>query len=565
MPNCSKNRWCILTPPEGTDAQAVKRLASFWSLLGANVEIMTPEHHDLVLAVTSHLPHLIAYTIVGTADELETVTRSEVLKFSAGGFRDFTRIAASDPVMWRDIFLANKDAVLEMLGRFNEDVAALTKAIRRGDGDALVRAVHPHPRHPPRHHRSGPGHAGRRFRPPPRPRRLDVPFRFHPLINQLEDFIFTRLQGQPCTASGHSRTIGPAVMDPSPRVKTSAKVKSKNPSPQHLSKRRAVTVRKEVPFASLAQALTALRPDDAQARLFGELNRCLDVALNNMGRGLSMFDAEARLIVCNKLYREIYSLPKALTRPGTPLAAILRYHVKNETGRDDPQERERQRKWIKTHVAELALGKSFSHTQSLKNGRIVLVSNQPLAGGGWVDIQEDITERRQAENKIDWLARHDTLTEVANRHQFNEQLEKWSAALQDGHAFALHWIDLDHFKEVNDTLGHPAGDALLKSVANRVRKVLRGTDLVGRLGGDEFAILQAGATDQSQATKLVERLQRTLAEPHRVLGHQVTIGASIGIALAPKDGCDPEVLMKKADLALYDAKTSGRSTYAFCP
>jgi cyclohexadieny/prephenate dehydrogenase len=130
-------RWCILTPPEGTDPQAVEKLAAFWQLLGANVEIMTPEHHDLVLAITSHLPHLIAYTIVGTADELETVTRSEVLKFSAGGFRDFTRIAASDPTMWRDIFLANKDGVLEMLGRFNEDVSALTKAIRRGDGDAL--------------------------------------------------------------------------------------------------------------------------------------------------------------------------------------------------------------------------------------------------------------------------------------------------------------------------------------------------------------------------------------------------------------------------------------------
>ncbi len=131
------NRWCILTPPEGTDAQAVDRLAAFWRLLGANVETMTPDHHDLVLAVTSHLPHLIAYTIVGTADELETVTRSEVLKFSAGGFRDFTRIAASDPVMWRDVFLNNKEAVLEMLGRFNEDVSALTKAIRRGDGEAL--------------------------------------------------------------------------------------------------------------------------------------------------------------------------------------------------------------------------------------------------------------------------------------------------------------------------------------------------------------------------------------------------------------------------------------------
>jgi cyclohexadieny/prephenate dehydrogenase len=131
------NRWCILTPPKGTDPKAVEKLAEFWRLLGANVETMAPDHHDLVLAITSHLPHLIAYTIVGTADELQTVTRSEVLKFSAGGFRDFTRIAASDPTMWRDVFLANKDAVLEMLGRFNEDVSALTKAIRKGDGDAL--------------------------------------------------------------------------------------------------------------------------------------------------------------------------------------------------------------------------------------------------------------------------------------------------------------------------------------------------------------------------------------------------------------------------------------------
>jgi cyclohexadieny/prephenate dehydrogenase len=131
------NRWCILTPPEGTDAAATEKLADFWRLLGANIDIMAPDHHDLVLAITSHLPHLIAYTIVATADELQTVTRSEVLKFSAGGFRDFTRIAASDPTMWRDVFLANKDAVLEMLGRFNEDIALLTKAIRNGDGDTL--------------------------------------------------------------------------------------------------------------------------------------------------------------------------------------------------------------------------------------------------------------------------------------------------------------------------------------------------------------------------------------------------------------------------------------------
>ena len=131
------NRWCILTPQDNIDPKALDRLAAFWRELGANVEVMGAEHHDLVLAITSHLPHLIAYTIVGTADELAAVTRSEVLKFSAGGFRDFTRIAASDPTMWRDVFLHNKDAVLEMLGRLNEDLSVLTRAIRLGDGAAL--------------------------------------------------------------------------------------------------------------------------------------------------------------------------------------------------------------------------------------------------------------------------------------------------------------------------------------------------------------------------------------------------------------------------------------------
>ena len=131
------NRWCILTPGPDADAAAVARVDAFWSRLGANVEIMTPAHHDMVLAVTSHLPHLIAYSIVGTASDLEGVTRSEVIKYSAGGFRDFTRIAASDPVMWRDVFLTNKDAVLDVLQRFSEDLTALQRAIRWGDGEFL--------------------------------------------------------------------------------------------------------------------------------------------------------------------------------------------------------------------------------------------------------------------------------------------------------------------------------------------------------------------------------------------------------------------------------------------
>ena len=130
-------RWCILTPPPGTDLQALEKLKQFWKRCGSDVEIMEAKHHDLVLAITSHVPHLIAYNIVGTAADLETVTQSEVIKYSASGFRDFTRIAASDPTMWRDIFLNNREAVLEMLGRFNEDLSALQRAVRWGDGEAL--------------------------------------------------------------------------------------------------------------------------------------------------------------------------------------------------------------------------------------------------------------------------------------------------------------------------------------------------------------------------------------------------------------------------------------------
>jgi cyclohexadieny/prephenate dehydrogenase len=130
-------KWCILTPPEGMDPAATDKVEAFWKAIGSKVEIMTPEHHDLVLAVTSHIPHLIAYNIVGTADDLEVVTKGEVIKFSAGGFRDFTRIAASDPTMWRDVFLHNREAVLEVLGRFQEDLFSLQRAIRWGEGDKL--------------------------------------------------------------------------------------------------------------------------------------------------------------------------------------------------------------------------------------------------------------------------------------------------------------------------------------------------------------------------------------------------------------------------------------------
>jgi len=311
-------------------------------------------------------------------------------------------------------------------------------------------------------------------------------------------------------------------------------------------------------FERLKGSKAARGPKQQLAQLGG----WFEIALNNMGRGLSMFDAEQRLLVCNRLYREIFDLPERLTRPGTPLAEIIRNHVKKETGSDTQKDRENQHKWIEYHVAALARGETFSDTRHLKNGRIILVTNQPMPGGGWVDLQEDITEKCKAEQKITWLARHDTLTEIANRFQFREHLDTWFRELPPGSGFAVHWIDLDHFKSVNDTLGHPAGDALLKSVAKRLRNTLRGPDLVARLGGDEFAVLQAGATREAQAVKLAKRLIRALAEPHHVLGHKVLAAASIGVALAPSQGRNADELLKNADIALYRAKGSGRGCYA---
>ena len=158
-------RWCILTPEADADRMALAKLETFWQRLGSQVEIMTPEHHDLVLAITSHIPHLIAYNIVNTAAHLGRVTDSEVIKFSAGGFRDFTRIAASDPVMWRDVFLNNKEAVLEMLGRFSEDLVALQRAIRFSDAATLERLFAEAARHPARHHPGGAGYGEARLRP----------------------------------------------------------------------------------------------------------------------------------------------------------------------------------------------------------------------------------------------------------------------------------------------------------------------------------------------------------------------------------------------------------------
>jgi len=291
-----------------------------------------------------------------------------------------------------------------------------------------------------------------------------------------------------------------------------------------------------------------------------QLNLCFEAALNHMGRGLSMFDADQLLVVCNKAYADIYDLPEELARPGTPFADILSYYVRRVGGGDGAVDGATS--WIRDHVAKLAQGGPREETQNLSDGRVIRVTYYPLDGGGWVDMQEDITAQRRSDEKIEWLARHDALTEIPNRFHFRECLERQFKCYDPRLGFALHWIDLDHFKEINDTLGHLVGDGLLNSVASRIKSSLRAGDVVGRLGGDEFAIIQVGVAREDVAENLACRILRYINQPHDVLGHRLHPEASIGVALAPSHGQDPEQILASADKALYRAKSMGRGIHA---
>ncbi len=286
------------------------------------------------------------------------------------------------------------------------------------------------------------------------------------------------------------------------------------------------------------------------------LNGCFGAALNNLGRGLSMFDAFQRLVICNEAYAEIYCLPDELTRPGTAFADILSYHM-TRVGADSAVA-EGASTWLKQHLAKIAQGLQREETQTLEDGRVIRVTYQPLADGGWVDMQENITAQRRSDEKIEWLARHDTLTEIANRFQFRERLEYQFECYDPRVGFALHWMDLDRFKEINDRYGHQVGDGFLRSVANRLATSLRAGDAVGRLGGDEFAILQVGVGRKDLAEQFASRILKNIGQPHDVLGHKLHANASIGVALAPMHGQDPDQLFASADKALYHAKSEGR-------
>jgi diguanylate cyclase (GGDEF)-like protein len=291
----------------------------------------------------------------------------------------------------------------------------------------------------------------------------------------------------------------------------------------------------------------------------GELesaNARFKVAIDNMSQGLAMFDGDRRIIVSNEKYATMYGLSPDEVKPGTPVTEIYRRRIAKGIFAGPSPDRY-QPKWLKN------VNVASDWVDELSDGRSILISHQPMAEGGWVTTHEDITERRRGEARIAFMAHYDPLTGLANRAFFLEKIEEAGARLRRwGEPFTVFMLDLDRFKNVNDSLGHAAGDALLKETAVRLKSALRETDVVARLGGDEFAIIQGGEINQGEgAAGLANRLVRAITEPFDINGSKVCIGTSIGIALAPQDGLDAGDLMKKADLALYEAKSEGRDGF----
>jgi diguanylate cyclase (GGDEF)-like protein len=304
----------------------------------------------------------------------------------------------------------------------------------------------------------------------------------------------------------------------------------------------------------LDKALSAL--SSANNQLVTQ-NVRFDTALNNMVQGLLMFDAAERLVVCNNRYIDMYGLSRDIVKPGCSLRELFRHRVESGQLRDDPEE------YRAKLLAEVAHGKPINFIGQTADGREILITNKPMSGGGWVVTHEDITERRQAEAKISHMALHDALTNLPNRLFFRQEIENRLAHLGRDQKFAVLCLDLDQFKTVNDTLGHPFGDKLLCQVGERLNACLREGDCVARLGGDEFAILQDSLTEPVDTPSLLARIIEVVSAPFDLDGHQVVIGVSIGVAMAPADAKDPDQLLKNADMALYRAKVDGRGTFRF--
>jgi diguanylate cyclase (GGDEF)-like protein len=284
-----------------------------------------------------------------------------------------------------------------------------------------------------------------------------------------------------------------------------------------------------------------------------------DAALNNMSQGLCLFDASAHIVVCNQQYLQMYDLSSDVARPGCTLRELILHRKETGYFTGDVDQ------YCDRIIENVANGQPFSWIVEASDGRFVHVLNRPIASGGWVATHEDVTERWRSEARIAHMARHDSLTDLPNRVLFMEKMnESLTRLTSSGAMFCVFIFDLDLFKAVNDSLGHPIGDLLLKSVASRLGELIGEPDTVGRLGGDEFAILQVVKSDaRTEASALAHRLIDAIGTPYEIEGHPVVIGISMGIAIAPADGNESSMLLKHADLALYRAKSDGRNCFRF--
>ncbi len=289
-----------------------------------------------------------------------------------------------------------------------------------------------------------------------------------------------------------------------------------------------------------------------------ENKRQLDAAMSNMSQGLAMFSSSAELVICNRRYLEMYGLPTELVKPGCAFREIIACRIKNDNFFTDDVDA-----FICDLRSKLDRGLTVKKFAQLRDGRVISIVDHPTADGGWVTTHEDVTELRRAEERISYAAHHDALTDLANRMEFHKQLEEALKRAGRGQQFAVLYLDLDNFKTINDTLGHLTGDELLKAVADRLRGCVRDTDTLARLGGDEFAIIQAAVAQPSDVAYLAVRIQEAINSPYDIAGHQLIVATSIGIAMAPNDGTEPDQLLKNADLAMYQAKADGRGTFCF--
>ncbi|MGE0627105.1 MAG: EAL domain-containing protein [Hyphomicrobiaceae bacterium] len=279
----------------------------------------------------------------------------------------------------------------------------------------------------------------------------------------------------------------------------------------------------------------------------------LEAALGNMMQGLAMFDSTLRIVVANARYAEIYGLDRRYIEPGTTLGEIVQHRAAKSIVAENTLEEELR------PIRDSVEGKgACAYVRNLLDGRYISLCAQPLANGGFVTTHHDISERKNIEAKIAHLALHDVLTGLPNRLLLNERLENGLTRVGRGEKMAVHFLDLDRFKAVNDTLGHAIGDKLLVEVAARLAAIVRETDTIARLGGDEFAIVQVNIDGPSDATFVAERVIEQLSRPYHIGGNEITIGVSVGVSIAPDDAATPEQLMQNADLALYRAKSEGR-------